>query len=125
MPGVDVHIHCTTDDLLGPVVNLDLGSLQATMASDSASRLAPLSAAAAEALIETSRVGRALDAAGLDRAALVGAIVRTAQLMVDHPALAEIDINPAIVSVDGCVATDARIVIQEHSPHPFPLRRLG
>ena len=108
-----------------PVVNLDLGSLQATTASDSASRLAPLSAAAAEALIETSRVGRALDAAGLDRAALVDAIVRTAQLMVDHPALTEIDINPAIVSVEGCVATDARIVVQEHSPLPFPLRRLG
>ena len=125
MPGVDVHIQCATDDRLGPVVNLDLGSLQATTASDSASRLAPLSGAAAEALVETSRVGRALDAAGLDRAALVETIVRIAQLMVDHPALGEIDINPAIVSAEGCVVTDARIVVQAHSPLPFPLRRLG
>ena len=125
MPGVDVHIHCTTDDRLGPVINLDLGSLQATTASDSASRLAPLSAAAAEALIETSRVGRALDAAGLPRAALVDTMMRIAQLMVDHPALAEIDINPAIVSTEGCVPTDAHVVLQAHSPLPFPLRRLG
>jgi acyl-CoA synthetase (NDP forming) len=124
-PGVDVHIHCTTDERLGPVVNLDLGSLQATTASDSASRLAPLSAAAAEALIETSRVGRALDAAGLYRAALIDTIGRVAQLMIDHPALAEIDINPAIVSTEGCVATDARIVVHDHRPLPFPLRRLG
>jgi hypothetical protein len=45
--------------------------------------------------------------------------------MIDHPALAEIDINPAIVSTEGCVATDARIVVQAHRPLPFPLRRLG
>jgi len=125
MPGVDVHIHCTTDDRLGPVVNLDLGSLQAITASDSASRLAPLSAAAAEALVETSRVGRALDAAGLPRDGLVDTIVRIGQLMADHPALAEIDINPVIVSSEGCVPTDARVILQSHSPLPLPLRRLG
>ena len=124
-PGVDVQIHCTTDTLLGPVISLALGSLQTTTPSDAASRLLPLSAAAADALVDTSRVGRALDAAELDRAALIETIVRIGQLMADHPALAEIDINPAIVSSDGCWPTDARIVVQPMASSDLPLRRLG
>ncbi len=124
-PGVDVQIHCTTDTLLGPVISLALGSLQTTTPSDAASRLLPLSAAAAAALVDTSRVGRALDSADLDRAALIDTIVRVGQLMADHPALAEIDINPAIVSAEGCWPTDARIVVQPTASSDLPLRRLG
>ncbi|MCU1396585.1 MAG: putative acetyltransferase [Ilumatobacteraceae bacterium] len=124
-PGVDVHIRCATDDLLGAVVTLDLGSLQTAGTGDSASRLVPLSRVAADALIETSRVGGALAAAHLDPAPLVDTILRLAQLMDDHPELAEIDIDPAIVSNEGCVPTDARIRVQAIARSAFPIRRLG
>jgi acyl-CoA synthetase (NDP forming) len=124
-PGVDVHICCTTDELLGAVVTLDLGSLQTTGSDHSASRLVPLSRMAAVALVETSRVGGALTAAHLDAGPLVDTIVRVAQLMADHPEVMEIDINPAIVSDEGCVPTDARIRIQPIPRSAFPIRRLG
>ncbi len=124
-PGLDVHIRCTTDPLLGPVVTLDVGSLQAPQADDGASRLVPLSRVAAAALVRTSRVGGALELAGIDGEPLIDAIMRVAQLMADHPELDMIDIDPAIVSVDGCVATDATITLQDAAPAVFPIRRLG
>ena len=124
-PGVDVHIRCVADPLLGPVITLDLGSLQSASPDDGASRLVPLSRVAAEALVETSRVGGALRRAGLEDTSLIDAIVRVAQLMADHPELSEIDIDPALVSAEGCMPTDARIVVQPERPSAFPIRRLG
>lgn len=125
LPGVDVHIQCVADPLLGPVVTLDLGSLQAQDPDDGASRLVPLSRVAAEALVESSRVGRALRQAELEPAALIDVIVRVSQLMADHPMLSEIDIDPALVSAEGCVPTDVGIVVQPAPPSAFPIRRLG
>ncbi|MCU1397351.1 MAG: putative acetyltransferase [Acidimicrobiales bacterium] len=125
MPGVDVHICCTTDKLLGPVMTLDVGSLQTARSSDGASRLVPLSRVAAVALVETSRVGGALAAAGIDDAPLIDTLIRLGQLMADHPELDEIDIDPAIVSVEGCVATDVRIRLDPSSRSALPIRRLG
>jgi hypothetical protein len=124
-PGVDVHIRCVADPLLGPVVTLDLGSLQAKDPDGGASRLVPLSRVTAEAMVESSRVGGALRRAGLEPSALIDTIVRVAQLMADHPALSQIDIDPALVSADGCVPTDARITVQPEPPSAFPIRRLG
>jgi acyl-CoA synthetase (NDP forming)/GNAT superfamily N-acetyltransferase len=123
-PGVDVHIRCATDPRLGPVITLDLGSLQTTAADAGVGRLAPLSVAGAQALVDTSRVGRALAVAGLESSALVDVLLRVAQLMADHPELTEIDIDPAIVSAEGCVPTDWRIVAQAARPWELPLRRL-
>ena len=124
-PGVDVHIRCIADPLLGPVVTLDLGSLQSHDPDDGASRLVPLSRVAAEALVESSRVGGALRRADLEPTALIDVIVRVSQLMADHPVLLEIDIDPALVSAEGCVPTDVRIVVQPAPPSAFPIRRLG
>ena len=124
-PGVDVHIRCVADPLLGPVVTVDLGSLQSKDPDGGASRLVPLSRVAAEALVESSRVGGALRRAGLEPTALIDVIVRVSQLMADHPALSEIDIDPALVSAEGCLPTDVRISVQPAPPSAFPIRRLG
>ncbi len=124
-PGVDVRIHCTTDAVLGPVVTLDLGSLQSDNPNDGVSRLPPLSHATAEAMVQKSRVGDALARAGLAADPLVGVLVRVAQLMFDHSSIASIDINPAIVSDGACVVIDARVDIDVESPSELPIRRLG
>jgi len=124
-PGLDVRIQCATDDLLGPVVTLDLGSLQSINPNDGASRLPPISRATAEAMIDSSRVGGALQAAEISPEPLIATIVRIAQLMFDHTEIRSIDINPAIVSDGAAVVTDAKIVIDVERPSDFPLRRLG
>ena len=49
-PGLDLRIRSTSDERLGPLVAIGLGSSTVDLVSDEASRLAPLSSAGATAL---------------------------------------------------------------------------
>ena len=85
--------------------------------ADVSFRLAPLTRADAEALIDEVRSAKLL--AGLrgappaDRAALVDAIVRIGHLAADHPEIAELDVNPLLVlpQGQGAIAVDARVIL--------------
>lgn len=123
-PGVDVRIRCEHDDRLGAIVSVGLGGAQADAIDDRASRLAPLSPASATTMLTETRLTAALDNAGFDSSALVDAIVAAAQLASDHPEIAELDLNPVIVSDAGAVVTDAVIRLVPHVVDDSPLRRL-
>ncbi|MET0460758.1 MAG: acetate--CoA ligase family protein, partial [Ilumatobacteraceae bacterium] len=123
-PGLDLRIRSTSDDRLGPLVAIGLGSSTVDLVSDEASRLAPLSAAGATALLAGSRAAAALEHAGLDPAAIIDTLLRVAQLVGDHPEITTADLNPIIVSPDGAPTTDATIEIAPARPTPGPLRRL-
>ncbi len=123
-PGVDVRVRCVADSRLGPVVSVGLGGVQADLIGDEASRLAPLSPAGAAQLIEQSRVGAALAAADVAPDALVDAICRIAQLAADHPHIDVVDVNPLIVSSEGCAATDAVVTLSLADHEQAPLRRI-
>ncbi len=124
-PGVDVRIRCTSDPRLGSVITVGLGGNMADAIGDEQSRLAPVSRAAAANLVQTSRVGAALASAGIDAEPLVDAITRVSHLTFDHPAIQELDINPAIVSGAGCWVVDALVVVTNSSQPETALRRLG
>ncbi len=47
----------------------------------------------------------------VDIDALVNAMLRLNQLIMDFPQIHELDINPLIVKTKGAVALDARIII--------------
>ncbi|MCB0999619.1 MAG: GNAT family N-acetyltransferase [Acidimicrobiales bacterium] len=123
-PGVDVRIRCTTDERLGPVITVGLGGIMADAIGDEESRLAPVSAAAAANLVQSSRLGHALAGAGLPIDALVDTITRVSHLVDQHPAVLELDINPAIVSRGGCWVVDAHVVLTAAAPAEAALRRL-
>jgi acyl-CoA synthetase (NDP forming)/GNAT superfamily N-acetyltransferase len=124
-PGVDVRIRCTTDARLGPLVSVGLGGVQADVIGDVASRLAPLSPAAARSLVESTRAALALQQAELPPDALVETIVRIGQLMAEHPEIDELDCNPVIVSGAGCWVTDAAATLAAERPSELALRQLG
>jgi acyl-CoA synthetase (NDP forming)/GNAT superfamily N-acetyltransferase len=123
-PGVDVRIRCEHDDRLGAIVSVGLGGAQADAIDDRISRLAPLSPASAAAMLTETRLTAALDAADFDSSALVDAVVAAAQLASDHPEIAELDLNPVIVSDRGAVVVDAAIRLVPHPVGDGPLRRL-
>ena len=123
-PGVDVRIRCEHDDRLGAIVSVGLGGAQADAIDDRASRLAPVSPASATTMLTETRLTAALDTAGFDSSALVDAIVAAAQLASDHPEIAELDLNPVIVSDAGAVVTDASIRLVPNVVDDSPLRRL-
>ena len=114
-----------TDERAGPLVSVGLGGSQADLIADEASRLAPLSAIVADSLIEGSRAGPALDRAGLDTMLIADVLVRVAQLAVDHPEIALIDLNPVIVSAHSVWVTDAVIEVHPTDHVETPIRRLG
>jgi acyl-CoA synthetase (NDP forming)/RimJ/RimL family protein N-acetyltransferase len=123
-PGVDVRIRCEHDDRLGAIVSVGLGGAQADAIDDRTSRLAPVSPASATTMLRETRLAAALDSSGFDSAPLVDAIVLAAQLASDHPEIAELDLNPVIVSDAGAVITDATVRLGPHIAEDGPLRRL-
>ena len=123
-PGLDVRIRCEHDDRLGAIVTVGLGGAQADAIDDRTSRLAPVSPASAAAMLTETRLTAALDTAGFDSSALVDAVVAAAQLASDHPEIAELDLNPVIVSDAGAVVTDAVVRLVPHLIGDGPLRRL-
>ena len=123
-PGVDVRIRCEHDDRLGAIVSVGFGGAQADAIDDRSSRLAPVSPASASAMLTETRLTAALDTAGFDSSALVDAVVAAAQLASDHPEIAELDLNPVIVSDRGAVVVDAIIRLTAHPSGDGPIRRL-
>jgi len=69
--------------------------------------------------MEQTRIFRALKGvrgrAPVDLAALEQLLVRFSQLVVEQPAIKEIDINPLLASSEGLLALDARIVLHPAS----------
>jgi acyl-CoA synthetase (NDP forming)/GNAT superfamily N-acetyltransferase len=122
-PGLDLRIRSNSDERLGPLVSIGLGSSTADFLVDEESRLAPLSTPGAAALVAASRAGPALKRAGLGTDTIVDTLMRFAQLVSDHPEITAADLNPIIVSSDGAWVTDATIEIAT-PPNPRPWRRL-
>jgi len=80
-------------------------------------RMAPLSRAEAEKMIEEVRGGRLLEGVRgkprMDKEALINALLSTSRMLVENPSITELDINPLMVLERGAVALDARVVISE------------
>jgi len=123
-PGFDVRIRCTHDERLGVIVSVGLGGVHADVIDDRASRLVPVSGASARAMLDDTKVAAALADAGIDSAALVDAICRAALLASDQHSIADLDLNPVIVTSDSAVVTDAIVTLDPHSHRDEPLRKL-
>jgi acetyl coenzyme A synthetase (ADP forming)-like protein len=116
--GVDLIVGVVRDPQFGPLVMVGVGGIQVDLVRDVTFELAPLTPAQADAMIDRTSAGRLLagfrGALPADRAAVVDVIVRLAQLAFDHPAIAEIEINPLMVmeADGGTWAVDARARVE-------------
>lgn len=113
-PGIELILGALNDASYGACVVVGLGGIAAEAMLDVAMRLAPLDAADAEEMLDSLR-GRALlggfrGAAPPDRAKLVAAIVALGQLIVAHPEIKELDLNPVRANAGGVIALDAVIL---------------
>jgi hypothetical protein len=59
----------------------------------------------------------------VDTGALAGQIAAVGRLLEDLPDVAELDLNPVIVTPAGATAVDVRIRLVPGEPLPSPLRR--
>jgi len=108
------------DEQFGPVVAFGLGGIFTEALHDVAFALAPLDDADARELIAELGAQRLLGAVrGLprvDRADLTRIIRAVARMAADHPEIAEIDVNPLLVSGTSLVAADALVVLSRGRP---------
>lgn len=111
-PGVDLVVGARRDAVFGPTVLVGLGGTVAEALADVA--VAPATAPDVEAMVE-ELAGRALldgwrGGPVLDRAALGAVVGALGGLLLAHPQLQDVEINPLRVTPAGLVALDAAIL---------------
>ncbi|QHS15689.1 acetyl-CoA synthetase I subunit beta [haloarchaeon 3A1-DGR] len=101
----------------GPVALVGFGGVFTEVYEDVAHRIAPVTAAEARAAVESLTAAPLLSGYRGRPPGDVDALVETVQavgdLLVEAPAIDEIDVNPVLVSPDGAVALDALVVLAE------------
>jgi len=102
----------TSDPVFGPAIVFGAGGTAVEVLRDTAVALPPLNAALARELIGRPRIAQLLrgyrDRPAVDADALVDALLGLSQLVVDHPRIVELDINPLLCDARGVLALDAR-----------------
>ena len=105
------------DPLFGPIVVAGLGGVLAEALQDVSTRLAPVNAADARAMLGELRgaalLGPFRGRSAVDVAAAADVIARVSQLLIELPEVQELDLNPVLVGADGdgCVAVDGLAVV--------------
>jgi acetate---CoA ligase (ADP-forming) len=110
--GKELLIGLVRDAQFGPLLMVGFGGIYVELLGDTASRLAPVTAAEALIMLDELRMAPALRGARgerpVARAALADTIARFSQIGVDRPELAEIELNPLMAGPGGAIVVDAR-----------------
>ncbi len=118
-PGREVIIGVNRDPQFGPLIMFGLGGIYVEVLEDVVFRVAPVSMREAREMIEEIRAGAVLHEfrgePERDLDALAECITRVSQLALDHPAIAECDLNPLLVYPEGggIMAVDVRFGLSD------------
>jgi acetyltransferase len=139
LDGYELIIGSSIDPQFGPVLLFGAGGQLVEVSKDRALALPPLNATLARRMMEGTRILTALKGvrgrAAVDIPALEQLLVRFSELVVAHPWIKEIDINPLIAAPGRLLALDARVVL--HPPttpesalptpaiRPYPVQYVG
>jgi len=122
-PGHELVIGGVQDPQFGPLVMVGLGGIFVEVFEDVAFCICPITERDANQMLDELKSASVLAGArgGLvaDRAAIIEALLAVGGdgglLMIHGADIAELDINPLIVSEKGAVAVDARVVLSEEA----------
>jgi acyl-CoA synthetase (NDP forming) len=115
-PGVEVIIGMFKDAQFGPVLMFGLGGIWVEILKDVSFRIVPLTKKDASSLIreikgfpllEGRRGREAVDIVNLEEA-----LLKLSGFVETYPEIKEVDLNPIFAYADGCVAVDARIILE-------------
>jgi len=127
--GYELILGSSPDAQFGPVLLFGLGGELVEVFRDRALALPPLTTTLARRMMEQTRIYRALAGVrgrrAVDFTALEFLLVRFSQMVAEQRRVKEVDINPLLVSADGCMALDARVVLHEASLPDSVLPRLA
>jgi acetyltransferase len=134
--GYELIIGSTVDPQFGPVLLFGAGGTLAEVLDDRSLGLPPLNTTLARRMMERTKIHRILSGArgrpAVDLAALEKLLVRFSRLVVEQPAIREIELNPLRVSADQLVVLDARIILHGKNDklptpaiRPYPAQYTG
>ena len=112
------------DPVFGPVIMVGMGGVAAEVFQDRALGLPPLNDVLTRRMLESLkswpllRGYRGTPGANIDR--LIEIVMRFSYLVADCPEIKELDVNPLLVTPDGAIALDARLVV-DRQPAGRPL----
>jgi acetyltransferase len=137
--GIELIMGSSLDPQFGPVLLFGAGGTLVEVWRDRALGLPPLTSTLARRMIQRTVIAKALAGvrgeAPVDLDALAQILVDLGELVVEQPAIRELDINPLIASPAGILALDARVVL--HDPkipdaelpkpaiRPYPSQYMG
>lgn len=115
--GTELIVGGLRDRAFGPVVLVGLGGVFTEIFEDTSHRLAPLTEEEAATAIEELRAVELLrgyrGAPPADVDALARAVRQVGDLVAEHDAIAEVDVNPLFATEDGVVALDALVTLTD------------
>jgi acetate---CoA ligase (ADP-forming) len=118
--GVELIVGAQVDPRFGAVVTVGLGGVYAEVLADVCHALAPVDEATALSMLRRLRSTAALDAfrgrPALHRDAAARTIATLSALVDAHREVAELEINPLLLTEAGAVALDARVVLRAQEP---------
>lgn len=118
--GIETIVGVHSDPLYGPLLLVGSGGILVELVRDVAQRLLPVEAHDVTAMIDSLKLSPLLAGyrgrPAADRAALEASALGLARFYLDHRArIAEIEINPLMVSAQGAVAVDVRVAWREEN----------
>lgn len=123
-PGMEMFAGFAEDATFGPMLAFGTGGKAVEIVHDRALGLPPLDDGLALKMVSETRIAALLagyrDVPAVNLNAIVRVLNALSQIAIDHPELAELDINPLIPTTSGVVALDARARVADPA-HRTPL----
>jgi acetyl coenzyme A synthetase (ADP forming)-like protein len=114
--GQEVIIGAVRDPQFGPLMMFGSGGIEVEGLEDVAFALAPLDQAEAREMIRKTWAGKKLKGfrsiPAVDEESAIDALVKLSFLVIEHPEVEEIEINPLRVLSGGAVAVDVRVKLR-------------
>ena len=112
----EVIVGATKDPQFGPALMFGLGGIFVELLKDVTFRIAPLSESDAREMITEVKAYPILKGyrgqPPVDVEAIVKILLNTSRLMMEHPEIKELDLNPIMVYEKGAKTVDARIILE-------------
>jgi acyl-CoA synthetase (NDP forming) len=126
-PGLELVAGIVHDPVFGSLVMLGLGGVHTEIFADRALRLLPVTDLDANAMWRSLRAAPLLTGfrgqPAVDTAAVEDLVLRLGRLADDLPEVAELDLNPVLVSPGGAIAVDIKLRLAAVGTEPDPAVR--
>ncbi|HTN78659.1 MAG TPA: acetate--CoA ligase family protein, partial [Acidimicrobiales bacterium] len=122
-PGLETAVGIHHDPTFGPVVTFGLGGAFASAIADTATRVTPLTESDAADLVRSARAWGVLEGGDYAVDAVEDLLLRVGMLADLMPEIAQLTMNPVLISATSATAVDLSLRVAPPPPDPNPAAR--